>query len=138
MTRVFLDTNILIDYYLNRSGAVTAEKILKCAVARKITLYASTLTFANFAYVVKKDHTREEMYMILDRVENLVHALPMDRRQLRRAIDNPCKDFEDMLQYQCAISGNCGVIVTNNKKDFRDFCQLPLLTAQEYIDTLKK
>ena len=99
-------------------------------------MYVSTLTFANFAYVIKREHSKEELYSILDEVERRVYALPMDRQQLRKAIDQPCKDFEDMLQYQCAIAGGCDFIITNNKKDFAEYSKLPLFTAAEYVSNM--
>ena len=138
MKKIFLDTNILLDYYLNRSGADAVEKIFILSHAKKVALFASTLTFANFAYVIKREHSKEELYDILDEVEKHVFAIPMDKKKLRAAINQPCKDFEDMLQYQCALAGGCNVIVTNNKKDFADFSKLPLLTASELIDELIK
>ena len=106
------------------------------ANAKKVSLFASTLTFANFAYVIKREHTKDELYTILDEVERRISALPMSKEQLRKAINHPSRDFEDMLQYQCAIAGNCEVVITNNKKDFMDFSKLPLFTAEEYIETL--
>lgn len=136
MKKIFLDTNALLDYYLNRSGADAVEKIFILANAKKVSLFASTLTFANFAYVIKREHTKDELYTILDEVERRISALPMSKEQLRKAINHPSRDFEDMLQYQCAIAGNCEVIITNNKKDFMDFSKLPLFTAEEYIETL--
>lgn len=136
MKKIFLDTNILLDYYLNRSGADAVEKIFILSHAKKVVLFASTLTFANFAYVIKREHSKEELYAILDEVEKHVFALPMDKKQLRAAINQPCKDFEDMLQYQCALAGCCDVIITNNIKDFAEYSKLPLLTASEYISNI--
>ena len=133
MKKVFIDTNIFIDYIDNREGAGLAQNIFNIAAKGKIILYASTLTFANMAYVIKKRRTREEVLNILDHFEQCVEVLPMDRQQLRNAIDQPCKDFEDMLQYQCAAAGNCEVFVTNNLKDFREFCELPLLSSREFL-----
>ncbi len=133
MNNIFLDTNILLDYYLNRPGADFAESVFKKAYAGVITLYASTLTFANFAYVLKRVHTKEEVYSVLDEIEKLIHALPMNQEQLRASIDAQSKDFEDMLQYQCALAGNCDVILTNNKKDFVSFSLIPLFTAEEFM-----
>jgi hypothetical protein len=52
-------------------------------------------------------------------------VLPCDAEQLDSALNNPVKDYEDMLQYQCALAAGCDVIVTNNKRDFYEFCQLP-------------
>ncbi|MBO4600046.1 MAG: hypothetical protein J5641_04835 [Bacteroidales bacterium] len=43
------------------------------------------------------------------------------------------KDFEYLLQYQCAPSADCDVIVTHTKSDFIEFCQLPLMTAEEFL-----
>ena len=136
MKKVFLDTNILLDYYLNRSGADAVEKIFILSHVKKVNLFASTLTFANFAYVIKREHSKEELYAILDEVEKHVYALPMDKKQLRAAINQPSKDFEDMLQYQCALAGGCDVIITNNIKDFAEYSKLPLLTASEYISNI--
>jgi predicted nucleic acid-binding protein len=133
MNKIFLDTNILLDYYLNRPGADAAEKVFEKAYTGKITLYASTLTFATFAYVVKKNNTREEVYYALDEVEKRIMALTMDRKQLRQAINHPCRDFEDMLQYQCAKAAKCDAIITNNKRDFLEFSKLPCLTAEEFL-----
>ncbi len=136
MKKIFLDTNVLLDYYLNRSGAEAIEKIFILSNAGKIVLYASTLTFANFAYVIKRGHSKEEFYSVLNEVERRVYALSMDKKQLRKAIDHPCKDFEDMLQYQCALAGRCDAIITNNRKDFAEYSKLPLFTSAEYINNL--
>ena len=137
MSKVFIDTNILLDYYLNRDGADAAELLFRNAMAGKIALFASTLTFATFAYIVRREYTKDEVYMLLDQVEKRIFALAMDRKQLRNAIEHPCKDFEDMLQYQCAFAGGCDVIITNNKKDFAQFSQIPLFTAEEFLSELK-
>lgn len=59
--------------------------------------------------------------------------LPLTPTDMRNAIGNPVKDFEDMLQYQCALAAGCDVIVTNNKKDFHEFCRIPFLTAEEFL-----
>ncbi len=133
MKKVFIDTNIFIDYIDNREGAGFAQNIFNIAAKGKIILCASTLTFANMAYIIKKRRTREEVLNILDHFEQCVEVLSMDRQQLRNAIDQPCKDFEDMLQYQCAVAGNCEVFVTNNVKDYREFCEIPVMTSRDYL-----
>lgn len=133
MKKVFIDTNIFIDYIDNREGAGFAQNIFNIAAKGKIILCASTLTFANMAYIIKKRRTREEVLNILDHFEQCVEVLSMDRQQLRNAIDQPCKDFEDMLQYQCAAAGNCEVFVTHNVKDYREFCEVPVMTSRDYL-----
>ena len=63
----------------------------------------------------------------------IVTVLPCDGAQLDDALTNPVKDYEDMLQYQCALAAGCDVVVTNNKRDFQEFCQLPFLTSEEFL-----
>ena len=133
MKNVFLDTNILLDYIENRDGAGAAQKVFTAAHRGTVNLYASVLTFANMAYVIGRKRSQDDVRAILDRFEQKLIVLPMDRLQLKFAIDNPSKDFEDMLQYQCAIAGGCDVLLTNNKKDFIDFCKIPLFTAAEFL-----
>ena len=52
------------------------------------------------------------------------------------ALTQRVRDFEDMLQYQCAKASGCDIIVTNNKRDFADFCELPLVTAAELLESI--
>lgn len=62
-----------------------------------------------------------------------ISMLPLMPEHVMDAIAKPARDFENMLQYQCAKAAGCDVIVTNNKKDFQQFCDLPLLTSEEFL-----
>ena len=44
--------------------------------------------------------------------------------------------FEDALQYECAKANSCDVITTNNGKDYAEFCDLPFMTAAEFLNGL--
>lgn len=131
--RIFVDTNILLDDILDRDEqAEYAEIIIQLNQLPQYEICASFLTFANIAYIIRKKK-QEDRYNFLRSYSNLVTVLPMNNAQLQIAINNPVKDFEDMLQYQCAIENNCEVIVTNNIKDFKDFCKLPLYTSEDFL-----
>ena len=132
MMKVFLDTNILIDYVDNREKRVYAGLILSMADEGLITLYASCLSYANMGYILRK-RTQEERYCLIQEARNMATVLPCDAGQLDIALTQPVKDYEDMLQYQCALAAGCDVVVTNNKKDFHEFCKLPFLTSEEFL-----
>ena len=57
MKRIFLDTNIIVDFILERDGAENAANILQLGEDRKIELAVSFLTMANTAYIARKGHT---------------------------------------------------------------------------------
>ena len=132
MMKVFLDTNILIDYVDHREKRVYAGLILSMADEGLITLFASYLSYANMGYILRK-RTQEERYRLIREARAIATVLPCDTEQLDAALAHPAKDYEDMLQYQCALAAGCDVVVTNNKKDFHEFCKLPFLTSEEFL-----
>ena len=52
MKRVFLDTNILVDYIMDREKGVDAKQLLMRGKNNEVELSASLLTFANIAYIL--------------------------------------------------------------------------------------
>ena len=132
MMKVFLDTNILMDFVENRESREYAETIIELGKTGAIQLFASYLSFANMGYILRR-RSKEDRYRLLSSVRNIVTVLPCDDKQLDKALANPANDYEDMLQYQCAVAAGCDVIVTNNKRDFYEFCKLPFLTSEEFL-----
>ena len=83
-------------------------------------------------YILRK-RTQEERYRLIREAKAMASVLPCDAAQLDAGMATEVKDYEDMLQYQCAKAAGCDVIVTNNKKDFHQFCDLPFLTSEEFL-----
>ena len=134
MKRLFLDTNILLDLAQHRENYDFAVKILDEAYNGKIEVCASTLSYANIAYILRKEPPML-IYRILGMLSEDIDMLPLLPNHISAAINQPAPDFEDMLQYQCAKSEGCDIIITNNKKDFESISSLPLMTSQEFIST---
>lgn len=130
--KVFLDTNILMDFVEKRVNREYAETIIELGKAGIIQLFASYLSYANMGYILRH-RTQEERYRMIRNVRKITTVLPCDDSQLDKALITPVKDYEDMLQYQCALAAGCDVIITNNKRDFYGFCQLPFLTSEEFL-----
>ncbi|MBP3789937.1 MAG: PIN domain-containing protein [Prevotella sp.] len=133
MKRVFLDTNILVDYIQARAGGDDAKQLLMRGRDGEVSLFASFLTFANMAYILNGKADIYELFAILT---SFITVLPMDSDQLQAALLHRAKDFEDMLQYQCAKVAGCDIIVTGNKRHFKEFSDLPLMTANELLTEL--
>ena len=134
MKRIFLDTNILIDYIENRAGADDAEQICACGFSGEALLFASSLTFANMAYIIK-GRTQEEKYDALKQMADVVEILPLGRQEVMSAIAQPVPDFEDMLQYQCAKVANCDYIVTNDRRHY-EFSDIPHFSSAVFVEQL--
>lgn len=132
MKKVFIDTNVLIDFILEREGAKNAADILQLGEEKKIRTAASFLTMANTAYIIRKGRTQTELYALLTDLSDMIEILPMDERQFKDALDRPASDFEDVLQYECAKAHGCDVIVTRNSRHF-PFAQIPVLSPAEFL-----
>lgn len=137
MKKVFLDTNILLDLVQNRDGFYHAVSVLQGAYEKQYDVYASVLSYANIAYVLRKE-SQDRRYQLLSLLEDTVPMLPLMPFDVSNAIAQPVADFEDMLQYQCAKAAGCDVIVTNNGRDFAEFCDLPFMTAAEFLEQINK
>lgn len=135
MKRIFLDTNILIDYLDNRAGADDVEQIFACGFSGEVLLFASSLTFANMAYIIK-GRSQEEKYNALKQMAEIVEILPLGSQEVMAAIEQPVKDFEDMLQYQCAKTAGCDIIVTNDRRHY-DFSDIPHFTSASFVFVCK-
>ena len=121
-----------MDFVDNRDNRLYAETIIELGKSGAVELYASYLSYANMGYILRK-RSQGERYQMIGKVRKIATVLPCDVSQLDKALETPVKDYEDMLQYQCAVSAGCDIIVTNNKRDFHEFCQLPFLTSEEFL-----
>lgn len=132
MKKIFLDTNILLDYGQQRDRHEEAETIFDLRDAGLIELYASYLSYANMGYILRHMEI-ESKYALINSTREGITVLPCNDVQLDASLAHHVKDYEDMLQYQCALAAGCDVIVTNNKKDFYEFCELPFMTSEEFL-----
>ena len=132
MRRVFLDTNILLDFALGREHADDAEKVLALGLVGAIEVCASYLSYANMGFILRH-HPKDEIYSLIGLMREDVLVLPTDRLQLDKGLALYSDDIEDALQYECAKAAGCDVIITNNGKDYADFSTLPYMTAAEFL-----
>lgn len=134
MKKVFLDTNILLDFVTGREGVEDASSILQLGEDEKVCLTTSFLTMANVAYVARKGRIQAELYELLQGLSEMIKVLTMDEKQLHEALSIASADFEDVLQYVCAKTFECDVIVTRNKKDFK-FSAIRVLAPEEFLSS---
>ena len=98
MTKVFYDTNALLDAILDRDGSKDMQLLMELGRLGEIRNYTSVLTIANIAYVVRKIVPPTEIRHILKQYVKAFEVLPMDAGCVDEAIRFPGKDFEDNLQ----------------------------------------
>lgn len=134
MIKILVDTNIVIDLLAKREPYYTeAAELFSLSDKKEIELAISSLTFANTNYILAKYRSPKEARQILRKFKVLVEILSLDDKIIDLSLsDDKFEDFEDGLQYYSAIENEIGVILTRNKKDFKNSI-IPVLTAKEYL-----
>ena len=136
MKNIFLYTNFIIDYFVREDLNGEAEKLLQLRESLNLNFFISYLSVANFAYIMRKLPTCQLSNIIL-RICNVFCVVENTRDQILRSLQSGFKDFEDGLQYQCALDAHCDCIITRNQKDFID-SSIPVMTAGEFISSVHK
>tara|TARA_Y100000588_G_C13932896_1_gene786579 strand:+ start:64 stop:474 length:411 start_codon:yes stop_codon:yes gene_type:complete len=134
MSRILVDTNIVIDLLAQRKEFYDeAAKLFSLSDKKEISLTISSLTFANTNYILSKQKSTKEAREILRKFKVLVEIINLDNKIIELALsDDQFIDFEDGLQYYSALENNVDIILTRNKKDFKN-SKIPVLTAKEYL-----
>lgn len=72
----------------------------------------------------------------LRKLKALLKVLPIDEKVIEQALNADFNDFEDAIQYFSAINNGITLFLKRNKKDYKK-SKLPVLTAEEFLKTLK-
>ena len=134
MSRLLIDTNIVIDLLAKSDEFYDeAAELFSRADKKELELTISSLTFANINYILTKLKSPKEAREILRKFKVFVELLSLDDKITELALsDDNFPDFEDGLQYYSAIENQIDIIITRNKKDFKN-SKIPVLTAKEFL-----
>jgi len=134
MTRkIFVDTDVVFDLLAKREPFYTfAAQLFTNADKQEVTICVSSLCFGNLNYILSKHKSAVEARKILSRFKVLVTILPVDDKIIELALNSDFKDFEDAIQYYCAIENGINILITRNLKDFKPV-RIPVLTAEEFV-----
>lgn len=119
--KIFLDTNIIMDYLI-RDGrpnyAATMSILYAARTNPDIVAYTSVQSISDTAfYFTKKGLTSDEWF--LQPVKSLltyVRLRTISEQDAYTAVAGSFSDFEDELQLKCAIDAECVYFITGDHK----------------------
>jgi predicted nucleic acid-binding protein len=131
---VFVDTDIIYDLLANRQPYYhAAAKLFTFADEEKINILISALSIANIHYLISKQLSSDQAKQILRKFRILVQIVPLNEKIIDLALNSDFTDFEDAIQYYCALENECKILLTRNLKDYKK-AQITVMTAQDYIN----
>jgi predicted nucleic acid-binding protein len=135
MDKVFIDADVLLDLYILREPHHDNALRLFSELKRSNTLcYTSAVVVANIYYLLARLQNRQYAVEKLRRLRKLVSIAPVAESTVDAALSLPYKDFEDSIQFHCAIQNGIGTLITRNTKDYPK-TQLRVVDPTQYLGT---
>jgi len=135
--KLFLDTNVMLDLLGERAPFYEAiAKIATIADKGKIKLIVSTLSYSTVFYLLSKFENNEIVKNKLRKFRVICDTSDLTDKIINKGLTSKFTDFEDALQYHCALKMDCNILITRNEKDFKE-SDIPVMTPEEYLKSLK-
>lgn len=127
--KAFVDTNVILDYVLQREHYIEAKNVIAKLMTAKYELLISVGGFYTMLFVVDK-YFRNELHKnrleareltrnVMRKTLSAFDVADHDKKTLLMGVDElRFKDIEDSCQYQLAKKHGCDIFVTFNTADF--------------------
>lgn len=132
--KVLIDTNIILDYLLEREPFVEqADELVELLVENRISACVAAHTITNLFYILKKNMPLDKMRDVLQNLCGEFEIVGVDSAKIVSVLRNcTFQDLEDCLQDECAADFNAEYIITRNTKDFRS-SKVKAVTPEEFL-----
>lgn len=148
MTKIFVDTDVILDILIARADPMLKRVSTICIDTlikdTRYELYTSPLVISNISYILcRKDAkgsklSKDQMITALRSLIKIFKIIPMDSSTITGALlTATIKDVEDMFQYIACMQSRMDAIVTRNVKDYTDTAQIPIYPPVKMLQVLK-
>ena len=138
--KVFMDTNVWIDFILERSSYYNeAASVLSLACDGLFEVCISSLTVVN-AYYVCVERAGMDAAIVKSKtlaLADIVEICGVGETDIMRAYSEEWTDFEDAVQHASALNAYATCIITRNKADF-SLSLIPVYSPKEFLGKIYK
>ncbi len=128
--KIFIDTNILLNSFLNRDDTISSQ-IIAYLLENNYKIYINTISIINIDYILKKEIEREQRREIVQFLIDHFYIVSADKKIFQYALDSDFIDFEDGVQYFSSESILADLILSDDKKGFRD-SKIDIYNAKDF------
>lgn len=138
MKSIFIDTNVIIDFFANRKPfSIEAAILYNYSFNKKINIYISAVSYNNIYYILRQSCSHTETIKMLTELNEWTDTVDVSKDIINKSLKSNFKDFEDAIQYNCAKSlKKIDFIVTRDTKDFKT-SSIPILTPNEAVTVIE-
>lgn len=122
---IFIDTNVLIGYWINRKEDVDCLKYLFSLKGKK--LYTSALSIAQIVSVFQKKIGNENIKKLIRNIIAKFYIVSFTENDIEKSLLAEAIDIEDNIQYVISCKVKCFHFITNNTKDYNSFLNINVI-----------
>ena len=131
--KIFVDTNIVLDLLLMRKSYYkSAMRLFSFADRKELIICISVLTFTTVHYILSKHVGTGKARNVLSQFKTLVTLFPVDDNIINQALASDFKDFEDAVQFYCAVSAGIEILLTRDFKDYQK-ADISVMSAEDFL-----
>lgn len=132
--KVFIDSDVVIDFFTDREPfANPASEIFELNEIGKIQLYLSAASINNIYYIVRRFLGHKDTLKVVEELTIMTEIVGTTKHEILQALKNDFKDFEDSIQYSCALTiDGLEAILTRNVKDYTN-SEIAVFTPENYL-----
>ncbi|MGB7442495.1 MAG: PIN domain-containing protein [Coleofasciculaceae cyanobacterium] len=136
--RALIDTNIVLDYLLEREPFLQdADALFQAIGSEQVIGYVTATTLTDIFYIARRQtQSVERARQVVSTTLAVMEICPVNRAVLEVALTSGLKDFEDAVQISCAIAQSLEAIVTRNTQDFSN-ATVPVLSVSQLLEQLE-
>lgn len=135
--RIFLDTNVMLDFLGERIPFYDAiAKILSLSENNEFTIIVSPISYATVSYFLSKSEGNRVANEKLRKFKVISSVCIIDEQTIEKGLNSGFSDFEDALQFYNAVESNCDIILTRNAKDFKK-ATISVMSPNEFLNSLQ-
>ena len=136
MTDLFIDTDVIIDFIIDRQPfSKDAARLFTLIDRKKVKGYTSALCYSNLYYILSKYEAHKKLITMLNELTELVGILKVDDDIIKDSLASGYSDFEDAVQMMSATQIGAQYLVTRNIKDYKSG-PLPVVQPTELLALL--
>ena len=136
--RVYFDTNVIIDLFdeARPFHSYSVNVFQTIFENEEIDVFINTDTLTNLFYILRShvkldlDESLQKLQLITQSFSVISYGMMEIESTLEICKKHIFKDYEDAMQYMCALKEDCTLIITNNPKDFKN-ASVDVVTSKE-------
>jgi predicted nucleic acid-binding protein len=133
--RVLIDTNVVLDFLQERQPFVeNAARLFERIDTGEIEGFIAATTITNIYYIVRRAAGVVVARDAIAQILTDLNICAVERDVLEQALALNFQDFEDAVQYACAVAHNVDAIVTRDASGFVS-AEIPVVLPDE-LDTI--